>query len=92
MVDSTFIVNPNLFCIGWGNLRPSDGHAHMDCPVVILTKDDAWESAIAVELLASGRTFPMVCPCDCRVCKEAWWKAGRPIVRDGSIIRSFEGS
>lgn len=76
-----------LFCIGWGNLRPGDGSTHMNCPVV-LTREKVIESAIADELLASGKPFPMVCPCECRSCGRAWWEAGRPILRNGKIVTS----
>ena len=77
----------DLFCIGWGSLA---GETHTDCPV-ILTKDSVYESAIASELLASGRDFPMVCPCECKTCKRAWWAAGRPIHKDGTIITKPPG-
>lgn len=75
----------DLYCIGWGNLLPEDGGTHMNCPVV-LTKDSVHESAIASELLSSGQSFPMVCSCDCKICKRAWWEEGRPIIRMGKIV------
>ena len=88
MAAAKFYDGSALFCIGWGNLLLRDGSTHTDCPVV-LTRETVFESAIAAELLASGREFPMVCPCECKVCKRAWWDARRPIVRDGKIVRSF---
>jgi hypothetical protein len=30
---------------------------------------------------------PVVCPCDCIDCLRLWHWAGRPIVRDGKIIK-----
>ena len=32
----------------------------------------------------------MVCACECHVCKRAWWAQGRPLIREGSIIREVE--
>jgi hypothetical protein len=80
---------PDLFCIGWGKLRLKDDGTHKSCPVVFLTSESTWESAIKGDLLASGRSFPMVCPCDCKTCKRAWWEAGRPILKDGAIITTL---
>jgi hypothetical protein len=85
MAAAKFNDGDDRFCIGWGRLIVRDGGSHSDCPVV-LTKDMVYESAIAAELLASGRVFPMVCPCDCKTCKRAWWAKGRPIIRDGKIV------
>ena len=34
---------------------------------------------------------PRVCPCECQTCKRAWWRDGRPIVRDGKIVRETDG-
>ena len=28
----------------------------------------------------------LVCPCECKACRRAWWAAGRPIVRDGAVV------
>ena len=75
----------NLYCIGWGHLQLGEGSIHADCPVV-LTKERVGESAVASELLASGKAFPMVCPCECSNCGKAWWAAGRPILKDGKIV------
>jgi hypothetical protein len=77
----------DLFCIGWGNLRHEECE-HKDCPVV-LTKETVNESAIAPSILALGRRFPLVCPCECRVCRRAWWAAGRPILKNGKIVTTL---
>ena len=79
--------DPEFFCVGWGLPRKGEGSTHLDCPVV-LTAEKVRESAIADELLAGGKSFPMVCPCECKTCKRAWWDKGRPIVKDGKIITS----
>ncbi len=47
--------------------------AHERCPVVIVGTMDG-----------SG---PVVCKCDCIDCKRLWWGNGRPIVRDGRVVR-----
>lgn len=81
--------DPSNFCIGWGKIRPGEGNAHMDCPVV-LTEDTVYQSAISAELLTNAKQFPMVCPCECQTCKRAWWAKGRPILKDGKIVTSPE--
>jgi hypothetical protein len=87
MTAAKFNDRSDRFCIGWGKLLPSDGGIHLNCPVV-LTREKVGESAIAAKLLASGQSFPMVCPCECQTCSRAWWDAGRPIHKDGAIITS----
>ncbi len=56
-------------------------------------KSDAphFRCEVTVEPISNitGR-LPRVCGCDCRECKRAWWSDGRPVVRDGKIVR--EGS
>jgi len=39
-------------------------------------------------VVVSRRDGPKVCTCECRACKRAWWAQGRPILRDGKIVRS----
>ena len=43
------------------------------------------ECAAAGQL--AGKTFPIVCPCECFTCSRAWSRDGMPIVRDGKIVR-----
>lgn len=70
------------FCIGWGRLFGSV-QTHPDCPVVLL---DNSESAVSLD----GFAFPVVCPCECRVCKRAWWASDRPRISNGQIETSHK--
>lgn len=70
-----------LTCIAWGSIEES-GH-HEGCPVVFASEDDRRQFPTSP---APG-TYPVVCPCECRDCRRAWWGEGRPIVRDGKVVR-----
>lgn len=64
-------------CPAWGPL--ADGElAHPSCPVMVT-------SAAQVSAVVRIDSYPFVCPCDCRVCKRAWWARGRPRVRGKDI-------
>jgi hypothetical protein len=57
----------------------ADGElAHPSCPVLV----DSPADVSAVVAIAS---FPCVCPCECRVCRAAWWARGRPRVQGKNI-------
>lgn len=59
-------------CIAFGLNTP--GSNHMQCPVVVTS--------------GGVPNIPTVCMCDCKDCKRAWFSDGRPIVREGKIIRT----
>jgi hypothetical protein len=61
-----------LTCILWGELAGLGLLIHPTCPVI--------ESG-------DPPRPPRVCSCECQTCKRAWWAQGRPIVRDGQIVR-----
>ena len=65
-------------CIAWGPLRPGELE-HLDCPVILY---DASAAAVPVTV-----SLPACCPCECTTCKRAWWKDGRPRVRNGKVER-----
>jgi hypothetical protein len=48
------------------------GGDHTGCPVVV----------------TSGSRIPTVCMCDCKDCKRKWFSDGRPVVRQGKIVRA----
>lgn len=68
-----------LRCVAWGDL--GDFPWHMDCPVVLM---HARNAAVPV----TG-PLPQVCRCECKTCKRAWEREGRPIVREGEIVRRW---
>lgn len=54
----------------------------------------AWGRLPTVDIVVGHESCPVlgadplsVCPCECTTCKRAWWAAGRPIIRDGAIVR-----
>lgn len=71
----------NLTCIAWGDLRQDKAGrlSHHDCPVVV-TSPTSCAVPVTVPL-------PAICGCGCRVCKDAWFAEGKPISKDGRIIR-----
>lgn len=76
------MVDSDTICSTWG-----DNQEHMDCEVVV-TADTARRCVLG----SPGQVgpWPVVCPCECRACKRAWWRAGRPVVRDGAVVRAEE--
>jgi hypothetical protein len=75
------MASPVVTCIAWGSLDEA-GH-HQGCPVVFESEVDR-KSYPQSQAPAS---YPVVCPCECRDCQRAWWGQGRPIVRDGRVVR-----
>ena len=67
-----------LICIAWGELP------HPDCPVVVESAEQVAPHVLAQ--LPQLPKLPAVCPCECRTCKDAWWAARRPIIRDGKVV------
>jgi len=74
----------DLTCATWGDLDEGR-HAHTDCVVVVTRETLPNVTPEQARRLAAG-PLPVVCPCECLVCKRAWWSAGRPIVRDGKVV------
>ena len=74
----------NLTCIAWGDLRQDKvGRlSHDDCPVIV-TSSTSCAVPVTVPL-------PAVCGCGCHACKDAWFAEGRPISRDGKIVREAD--
>jgi hypothetical protein len=75
----------NLTCIAWGDLRKDKvGRLqHFDCPVVV----EIARAGLVYSSLGTAIPPLVVCPCGCRTCKDAWFAAGQPVVRDEKIIR-----
>lgn len=71
------------FCIAWGPLEPGLS-VHPDCPVVLHSP-----AGSAISSALQGSPFPRVCPCECQICKRAWWAAGRPVNQDGEIVLRY---
>lgn len=69
-------------CACWGPLSSGE-HQHMNCDVIVTADHPG-----AASNSAPGRKgpWPVVCGCECGVCKRAWWAKGRPIVREGVIV------
>ena len=38
-------------------------------------------------VIVTSHPLPMMCPCECQTCKRSWFAQGRPIVKDGKVIR-----
>jgi hypothetical protein len=76
----------NLTCIAWGDLRDDkiQRGSHLDCPVVV-TSPQACAVPVTVPL-------PAVCLCGCRTCKDAWFADGKPICKEGRIVRETDES
>jgi hypothetical protein len=75
------------WCPAWGELgvgNLKDFRTHIDCPVVV-TEANKNECAPSGQL--DGKTFPIVCPCECYTCGKTWSADGMPIVRDGKVVR-----
>ena len=85
------------FCCWWG-FDCNEGVAlidHVDCPV------DGYVDSAALRRFNTDPAFvalwryqaqidgvePLVCSCECTVCKRAWIQAGRPIVSAGKVVR-----
>lgn len=66
-------------CACWGPLIEGEIE-HADCDVIVQHPGQC------VSELRAG-PFPRVCGCECTTCKRAWWRAGRPILREGAIVR-----
>ena len=72
-----------LTCAVWGPL--DEGRlVHMDCPVVVTQAHEGVTGS-----RARTEELPIVCDCECSTCKRAWWNAGRPILKDGQILKRF---
>lgn len=67
-----------LVCAVWGPLYRGE---HMDCPAIVNHPHEGVTGSPA-----RTASLPIICQCECRTCKHAWWKAGRPIMRDGYVI------
>lgn len=74
----------NYVCAVWG-LRDELGHH--DCPVIVNHPGEGVQGSPA-----RTAKLPMVCKCECRECKRAWWDKGRPVLREGKIVYAPEGS
>lgn len=68
-------------CIQWGPLK---GRVHASC-FVVATDEVVRRDPPAVPI--KGK-LPQVCSCGCYACKRAWRADGRPLVRDGKIVRA----
>jgi hypothetical protein len=66
----------HLTCLFWGRLEHGQ-YNHPDCGVVMM---NAGEARVPVTV-----PLPAICPCECSVCKRAWWKAHRPRIEDGNV-------
>lgn len=53
----------------------------MDCPVIVHSASEG-----APGSPACVGPLPMICPCECHTCKRAWVAAGRPLLRNDTII------
>jgi hypothetical protein len=73
------IVGSRPSCIAW-----PDDCDHEGCPVVFAGPQDAARYPSGMH----PTTYPAICPCECVDCKREWWKAGRPLVRGGKIVRA----
>ena len=62
----------DLNCVTWGELD-TGRHAHMDCVVVVTREKLPSVTPEQARRLAAG-PLPIVCPCECHVCKRAWWE------------------
>lgn len=70
----------NFFCAAFGEAVTN----HVSCPSVIVSPDQiAWCDAKPL-----ADVYPIICGCECRTCKRAYFKAGSPIRQpDGSVKR-----
>jgi hypothetical protein len=75
-------VRNSRWCPTWGDLRGK--LFHVNC-LVVVTEENRDECAKAGQL--EGRTLPVICPCECFVCRRAWTEDGLPILRDGKVVR-----
>lgn len=55
----------------------------MNCPVIVTDNSELSGGSAGVDPTGP---VPRVCPCECKTCRQAWWDAGRPFVRDGKVI------
>lgn len=70
----------SLICEAWGPLESYELE-HVRCPGIIRNDVKTFKP------LAK----PIVCGCECKTCKRAYWMNGRPIVQaDGSIKRATD--
>lgn len=76
----------NFDCITWGGPPRNPQLVHGDC-FVVATKESIKDNRPALPIKGP---LPQVCPCECQTCKRAWWAYGRPIIRDGKIVRETE--
>jgi hypothetical protein len=72
-----------LTCIAWGTIEQAGSPE--GCPVVIESEADHRRYPQG----PAPAAYPAVCPCDCSDCGRAWWADGRPVVREGRVIRSI---
>lgn len=70
--------DPDTWCPFWGDITPG-AYVHMDCGVVLEHRDS---SAVGPALANMNAKLPLVCLCDCRTCKRAWFADGQPIQQD----------
>jgi len=78
------------YCIAWMHEPPPEALLD-DCPSCrVVTHAPANPRGGTDFHAPSG--LPRVCPCECQTCKRAWWADGRPIVRDGEIVRQPGGA
>lgn len=47
---------------------------HLRCPTIVIESDGS----------------PRVCLCECKTCKRAWFADGRPVVRNGKVVRETD--
>ena len=80
-------------CLFWGSLSDwQRGAGHLNCDVILTKKNLRGcvrnnETAESTAQIADGKVEALVCGCECTTCKRAWFAAGRPLIKDGKIVR-----
>ncbi len=59
-------------------------NSEVDTCITYGARRGSHRDCVVIDLTAA----PVVCMCDCIDCKRLWFSAGRPIVRDGKIVRT----
>lgn len=77
-------------CLFWGK-KMEGSYDHHDCGVVLECENitsvcPCPETDILKKPLVDGLVKAIVCKCECSVCKHAWFKMKRPIIRNGEVI------
>lgn len=76
----------NGFCPFWGFDAHESGREHHSCDVVAYVKPLNGTGVSVCQVPQEGFTLA-VCKCECTTCKRAWEADGRPLLRDGKVVR-----